>query len=303
MDSLRNIFIAGFSLFFAAAVVMAASFVYFLYSARKSMRQYVRDEYKFRLSRTVYIYLLLFNACLAFGLLYVLQYYGVGFGYVFGVQIVIWLRWLFYVIVGGVYVGIVAYVMTAAPHGPQSFFTVLLYCVAMLCLLAGSLVQQKEAEIFFALFFFVWFAQSTACFFWPLNKITGCRDYVQFRDIVFSEPSVWAIMFRPKPEQQDSAIKLWAFVYRIIFLAQLWISHLGLIITWFLSDSQNFSTVSDLHATFLSYLVFDLILLFPLAIMFCVLTALGVVHRYTRVERATGHKHIAAGPARAHNEV
>lgn len=292
MENLRDIFIVGFSLFFAGAVVTAASFIYFLFSTRKVLRSYSRDEYKFRVAKTVYIYLMLFNACLAFGLLYVLQYYGMGFGYVFGIQIVIWMRWLFYVVVGGVYVGVLAYVMTAPPHGAQSLFTVLLYCVAMFSLFAGSVAQKREAEIFWALFFFVWFIQAIVCLFWPLNKITGCRDFVQFRDIVFSEPKIGAVMFSPKPNETESAITLWAFIYRLFMLVQLLVSHAGLIITWFLSDSQNFSTVSDLHATFISYLVFDCIFLLPLAILFCFLSARGVIHKYTRIERATGHKHI-----------
>lgn len=295
MNNLRDIFIAGCGLFFGTAALTAVAYCYFLYSTRKALRLYSADEFETHFAKSYWIYVAQFNACVAFGALYLLQYYGLGFGTVFTPHIIIWLRWLVYAVVGGVYVGLLAYVMTPRPHGAQSFFACLLYVVAMLTLLYASVTEKREGEIILATLVIFWLAQALALLFWPLNKIAG-RDWQRVRDIVFSEPSVWHLLFRPRPRgERESAIVLWAFIYRLFFVVQLCVSHAGLLLTWFLSDAQGFTDVAGLRQSFLAYLVFDAILLLPLAWFYDILTFMGVVRKFSaRALAEPHHKSIEA---------
>jgi hypothetical protein len=292
MENLRPVFIAGFSLFFAGAVLIGSAYLYFATSTRKAARGYSPEEYVLKMSKSLWVYLTLLNVCLAFGLLYLLQYFGSGLAVKPSFQVVVWLRWLFYVGVGGLLMGLLNYTLTRKPHGAQSFFSLILYMVAMLAVFAATISQHRETQLCWIVGAVVWFLQSLLALFWPLNRICGGSDYARVKDILFSEPPVSHILFPADTKYHEASLTLWAFIYRILLLASLVVSHAGLLVAWFLSDSNDFTHVGGLRATMIAFLVFDLVLVAPFLLLFTVLTAMGVVRKFSATQRTTGHKRI-----------
>jgi hypothetical protein len=292
MEHLRTTLIVGAALFFGGAALIGCAFLHYLWRMRRALREYSAAQYETHVAKTIWIYLVLFNACLAAGLLYMAQYYGQGFSLKSTMEIVVWARWIYYGVVGSLYVGLLAYVLTPAPHGAQSFFAVALYAAAMLLgVYVASLAQTRETELLWILPACFWFLEALALQFFPVNRIFGDALYDRARDVNFSEYSTLRLLFcKTRREQHEAVITLWAFLFRLIFLVQLVVSHLGLLITWFLSDSQAFSDAADLHATLVAYLVFDALLLLPVTALFSVLSFCGVVRRLSARSRDTGHK-------------
>jgi len=297
MENLKPVLIAGFSLFFAGAFFISLAYIHFCYTTRKAISLYDAKEYKIKLSGSIWIYLTLLNACLGFALLYLLQYFGQGFAIRPGFDlpvVIIWLRWLFYTAVGGTYFGLLNYALARKPHGGQSFFSTFSYVISMFAVFSATVSQSMETQACWIAFAVIWFLQAVLGLFWPLNRITGGEEYARMREILSSE-SFTRVLFRSKKDHEAS-VTLWAFIYRLLLLILILVSHTGLIITWFLDDANEFTDISDKYSTLLANLIFDAVLVMPFVALFGVLTFMGVVKKFSATKRSTGQKRIEAHP-------
>lgn len=290
MDRLRPTLIAGIALFYFSAALTAGAFIYYVRQTRARLRYYNREEYEIRWPRTNWIYYTTALSAVAFGQLYLLQFFGQGFFVKPGADVTLWLRWLFYAVIGSVYMGDLAYVMTQRPHDGQSFFCVLLYAASLVSFFGANVSQENDPRI-------VWIAHSMFFFlcavlglFYPENKMAGPK-WAKVKQIIFSEPSVWRVAFRPEGQgQAESSLKIWALAYRVFFLVFVVLSYCGLVVSWFLSDGAGFTHVSDLRVTTITFLVFDLLLIVPFDLLLAALTFAGRTEKFNAVARATGHK-------------
>jgi hypothetical protein len=278
--------LGGVGTFFATTAITAFSFLWFVVVSQKKARDYeeaAHEEYRVKWSKTLWIYLVTFYAASGYGLLYLMQYFGTGFFVkpTHDHSVVFWMRWIFMAVVGSVYIGILAYVMTPRPHGAQSFFAVLLYAMSITAIFFANIIVERSSLISLMFFSIFWFFSAVLLLFFPQNKILG-RKAQKVKQIIFSEPSVWRVAFKPKNHgEHENAITIWALVYRVFFLFFIVINYLGLIVAWFLSDGSEFTHVSGLFSTTVAFLVFDVLLTTPFALLLLVLTVAGVTKKFT----------------------
>lgn len=295
MDTVRLTLISGTGIFFTAALIVRLSFWYYCYKMHSTKCKYTASEYELRLSKTMWLYEAMFNICVGAGILYLLQYYGQGFWPKGPMQIGIWGRWLYYTFAGSAFVATMVYVLSPAPYGPQCFNAVLFYALSMFFgMLPATWSQKSETEAVWVSMACFFFYQCITRLFWPINKIFGDALYYRAKDVNFSETPTAKLLFRPETRQHEANVILWGFILRVIFLVTLVLTHLGMLVTWLLSDSQNFSDTSDLPATLISNLVLDALFILPIVALLAVLTASGAVRLFSVVDLASGHKHIEA---------
>lgn len=273
---------------------MGLAFIHFLWRTRKALHKYSEHEYETHVAKTVWIYLVLFFTNLGAAIVYMAQYYGELITQKDTPQFAVWGLWIFVAVAGSLHVALLAYLLTGSPHGAQSFFAVFLYFVAMYVgMYTASLAPTQETQLLWSLPALFLLLCVLVCFFWPLNKIVGDRIYREARDVNFSEYSTVRLLFgRTRVEQRESVLTLWAFVFRAIVLLQLVVSHCGLLVTFFVSDSQSFTTLVNLRESMICYTFFLALWLVPLAVIFSLLTFFGVVRRLSAVKRQTAHKTV-----------
>jgi hypothetical protein len=294
MDQLTDTLIAGFSVFFIFSAITLLTCAYFVYSTRRAARAFPPEIYDIKWAKSFWIYLSFILATLAFGQLYLLQYFGQGFAIKPNLLVVVWLRWIYVGLIGGIFIGLLNYVMIKKPHGAQSFFSVLFYLLSIGSLYGASLSQSDALRI-------IWIVSSLICFViaiflicWPESRLWG-EDYEAVKQIIFSQESVWCVMTKSLPrEHRESSIKVWAFIYRLILLWQIILTYIGYLINWFLSDSNEFTDIAPLDTSLLVYLILDFFFILPFLVLLISLTFLNVTKKVTAKNKRTGHKHFAS---------
>lgn len=298
MDELNPIFISGIAVFGAGSALISLAFGYFVWSRRQLAKKYAGDEWDIKWSHSLWIYAAAWFACINFMFLYLLQYYAFGFTIKPDLRIGVWLRWFLYALVGGVYMGILNYVMTHRPHGAQSLFSLLTYVLSIVAISFATCAYTEEQRIIFMVYSLVFFIAAILLLVWPDNKI-WTEGYYKVTRLGYSETSIWRIMFGYISEKyHESALIIWAFVYRLFLLINIVLSYVGLVITWFLSDANEFTDVAGLHSTLLSYLIFDIVFIIPFTILFANLTFAGMTKKASigKKDQPGGHRIIESYP-------
>lgn len=269
-------------------------FFYFVWKSREAAKSFDKSIYEVKWAASGWIYFVSIVACLSFGHLYLLQYYDQGFALKPNFLVVIWLRWIYVGFIGALYMGILNYIMTRKPHGGQSFFSTLLYIVSIGALLAATLSQSEITRIIWIITSIVWFFFSVFLLCWPESKLWG-RDYNEVKQIIFSVESIWKVMTDSLPSKhREASIKIWTLIYRIILVIQIVLAYVGYLINWFLSDSNEFTTVGTLDTTILVFLILDLIFIVPFTLLLVYLTFKNVTKKVTARNYENNHKHIAS---------
>ena len=220
MDDLNPIFISGIAIFGAGSALILLAFGYFVWKSRRVAEKYVGMEWEVKWSHSIWIYAAALFACINFMFLYLLQYYAMGFAIKPNLLVVVWLRWFFYALVGGVYMGILNYVMTHKPHGAQSLFSVLTYVLSIVAISFATCAYMEPQRIILMVYSMVFFLVSIVFLVFPNNKI-WTEEYRKVRAIGYSETSIWRIMsgrISDSEKYHESALTLWAFVYRLVLL-------------------------------------------------------------------------------------
>lgn len=296
MDSLRPIFISGISIFGATAVLAAIAQLWFVRKTRQAEKKYSGEMWKVKWSNTQWTYETAFVGSISFMFLYLLQYYGSGLAIKPSLSVIVWLRWLFYGGLGTIYMGILNYAMIEGKHhGAQSFFSILGYAASVFSIFAATVAHTHDSSIVWmsASLFFMLYAVSRV--FWPISKI-WTQDYLKVREVNYSEVPMWRVVLGmvEKGDSHEASIIVWAFSYRCILLSNIILSYLGMVITWFLSDGNEFTDVSDLHSTLLSYLIFDIVFIVPFTALFSGLTFANKTEKLKAKNRESGTVRIEA---------
>lgn len=293
---LSPLFVAGFSICFIVAAAVAFTAAYFYWQRREIAAAFPPDEYRIKFSHSMDIYFLLFAAALAFGLLYLLQYFGYGLYPRHDFSTAIWLRWIFYAVVGGLYMGMLNFVLSEPVRGYQSFWSLFFFIAAYAALYAATISENGAGpRITLAVFTIAFFAVSILALFVPHNKILDA-DYEVALQVAFSERATWRRLLARNLHkgQRELAIRFWHFVYRAAFVTVIVVVFVGLVLTWFLSADNQMSSVASLYATVLSYLIFDMIFIAVPALFFLFLTLMNFTKKMTVTNKESGHRHLEA---------
>lgn len=288
MNNLSDIFIAGFSISFIIAGINGISFFYYVYTSEVLKNKVVNHkELKLKRKKFIWLYLVAFVTSALMGCLYVLQYYGEGILMKPPDLWILPLRWLFLSVIGALYLLLVGFALSSWKHHlGQSFFLVFIFLLSFGSFYEATYAETEKRRIVWASFGIFWFLVDLVIPFFPNSLLF--HDWKEVRDIIYSEPSTWGLMFRPLREKtKESSIKLWSFIFPFMLYLQILIPSLGYIITWFLSDGNEFTDVSNLRATSISNLVFDLIFMGFISSMtlFC-LTVQGMTKKWKIMKRS-----------------
>lgn len=291
MENLSDIFIAGFSISFIIAGISGIAFFYYLYTSEVSKNLVSNHrELKLKRKKFIWLYLVAFASSVLMGCLYVLQYYGEGIVMVPPDLWILPLRWIFLAVIGALNLLLIGFALSSWKHHlGQSFFLVFFWLAFTGFFYWATYAEAEKRKIVWTSFGIFWIlVDLVAIPFFPHSLLF--HDYKEVRDIVFSEPSIWALMFRPLREKtKESSIKLWSFVFPFLLYLQILIPTIGYIITWFLSDGNQFTDTSNLRATSISNLVFDMIFMGFISsmVLFC-LTAQGMTKKWRIIKRLEG---------------
>jgi hypothetical protein len=295
MNELNNILIAGFSIFYIVGAVAIAALCYFVVSSYEAVREFPPEKFKVTWSKSLWLYFVSIFSFLAFGTLYLLQYYGQGFSIKPNLLVVVWMRWVWVLISGGLFLAVLNYVMRSGKNQgtAQAFFSVCFYLLSIGGLLTATLSQSEPLRVIWIVVSIVSFMISILLTCWPDSILWG-ENYQDVKQIMFSQCSMYEILMKSLPRKhREASILLWEFIYRFVILIQICVAYVGYIIIWFLSDSNEFTDVATLNTTMLVYLLMDLLFLVPFTTLFIGLTFANLTKKLTATDKVTGHQHIA----------
>lgn len=290
MENLSDIFIAGFSISFIIAGINGVSFFYYVYTS-EVVREQVSNHKELKLKRKkfIWLYLVAFASSALMGTLYLLLYYQEDLMMIAPDLWILPLRWIFLALIGGLNLLLIGFVLSSWKHHlGQSFFLIFFFLLVCWLFYRATFSELENSKIVWSSMGIFWFLAFLVTPFFPDSLLF--HSYREVRDIVFSEPSIWGLMFRPlRDKTKESSIKLWSFVFPFLLYLQVLIPFIGYIITWFLSDSNRFTDTSNLRTTSISNLVFDMIFMgfIPSILLFC-LTAAGMTKKWKITKRLEG---------------
>lgn len=296
MNQVINVYIAGFSISFIIAALNGVAYFYFLYLTNHTIKALNQEALHIKRSKFHWIYLISFGTSIGMGLLYLIQYYGQGMAMKPNLLFVMTWRWLFIGVIGAFYMGLLSCVLSSGSHHPgQAVFSIFLILLTFLSLYIATISESESLQIVWSTFTIVWFALDWIVLFLPHSLVF--HHWREARQIAHSEPSVWVLMFRPiKEESKEASLKLWSAILPLVLFLQMSIACLGYIITWYLSDGNEFTDVSNFKQTNIANLVFDVIFLFPLWFVVACLTFHGFVEKVAITDPVTNHQYIRAVP-------
>jgi hypothetical protein len=299
--------LAGIGIFGSTTLLVTLAFIYFLRETRHVAMHWSHSEYEIKMSRSIWLYCSSWTISFGATLLYTLQYLSYGFApRADPAMIILWLRWLFYVLFFGVTLYMLANVMShnndnknPNKHEPaggdgQAMFSVLFGVLSALAIYGATVAPTIENSSVLAGTSVILFFVATALLYFPHDKIWG-RQYLEVRDIVFSEHSTWEVMTHSvATKNRENAIVVWSFVYRYLLLVQWVVSYVGMVVIWFLGDGQFFTnTQLDLYQTVDGLLGFDCVFVVPFQLLLVVLTFMSVIKKVSAEHPVTHTVHFA----------
>lgn len=290
MDS--TVFIVGFGFFTASFILLAWVFIYYVYSGYRKIHQYSPEEWEIKWNKSLWFYLSFLVIIMLFMILYMAQYLGQGFAPRPNMMIVAYLRWVIITITGGIMIGSLAYVMFRKPHGGQSFFTVLLYIMAIVFLLPASLSQSGGTRLLWIICSMASFAGTMILFFFPVNKVTG-RDYNAMKESILDDN-----VCDNSSNNDDKVVKIWQFNYKLLYMIHIIIIYIAYLLIWFLSDINEFTTAITFEASMIAYLCFDLLSVLPFVLILGIMTFRHRMRKLELTKRGTDQKLYVNGAYR-----
>jgi hypothetical protein len=214
-------------------------------------------------------------------ILYVAQYLGQGFATRPNMMIVAYLCWVIITLTSGIMIGSLAYVIFRKPHGGQSFFTVLLYIMAIIHNLPASLSQSEGTRLLWIICSMASFVATVILFFFPINKVTG-RDYDATKEIILEDEACLG--------NDDKVVEMWQFNYKLLYMIHIIIIYIAYLLIWFLSDVNEFTTVIGFEPSMIASLCFDLLSVLPFMLILGIMTFRHCMRKLDLTERSTGQK-------------
>ena len=296
VGTVQATFIAGAVIFGVGALITAAIFIYFLWkgyssSALSKSADNVRSVHWLN---SIWVYPCLCTSMLLLTLLYATSATGYGLLVKPNLTIVHWLRWLILAMLGFVFYGCLALILTEEDVSynkekrpflrMQSFFGIFYYIAAYLCIEFASISPTVPSHITWMVCSIIAFIISILLFFFPYNKISVIvpehpHDYALFtgndhgngngRSSPNDQSGVDGVKYSHYSAKLRENI---IYTYRGIFLAMIIISYVYYVIIWFLSNSNDIATAINFRVEMASYLVGDILYIGVFTVVFIVLT-------------------------------
>lgn len=275
MEEIRNIFIGGAVLFGVSAIVVGCIFAYFIAKNYTHVNGNDNNLKHVHWLNSIWIYMVLFTSFLLFTALYSMSATQMGFTVKPNMHVAYWSRWLFLAVIGLIYNGCLAFIMTDDDATwnknnrlymrVQSFFIVLYYVAAILFIYFATGAPNNDSHIVCMVASIVTFIISVLLYFFPYNKMSlnseDPTDYVLFAGN------------RNKKRPVNSELRYNTIMtYRGMFLGFIILSYVVNVIIWFLSTSNDISDVIDFKGQIIAYLVSDIVFIVLFAIALIVLT-------------------------------
>lgn len=265
MEEIRTVFIVGACIFGLSALITGLIFCYFIYNGYAKIDNLlvngqIRAPKNVHWLNSIWIYLVLFTSFLLFTIFYAISATGSGF-YIREPSfcIVQWLRWVVMAIVGLIYNGCLAFIITdedaswnrkSSHHlRAQSFFIVLYYVAYPICILIAAFLYKSEGRVIAIVAAMIAFVISILLYFFPYNKfhIRGeCKhpnDYILYVD---------------RKQQTDCENRSGTIMlFRSLYLVFIIVADVLTFIIWFLSKSNGISTTFDFKTEIIAYFVRD----------------------------------------------
>ena len=255
MDDLVITYTVGACLFGLCALITSGSFGYFVWQGRISA--YNSKDHVHWLS-SIWIYMLLATTFLHLTLMYALNATGYGFFVKTNLHVVNLIRWLTIAVVGTLYQGCLAYILTndhrttyvrmkkkKTAISAQNFFILFYYFVSQIAIFFATITDNHDAHILCMVGSLVSFIISIVLYFFPDNKIALDAD---------GKNSL--VSYNKDVREIEDAI---TFSYRVAFMVLLCLSYALNFIVWFLSRSNDIGDVISLQGEVIAYLVSDFV--------------------------------------------
>ena len=274
--------IVGFTLFIATLVVLGCAFVYYVATAAHSKYARKSELYTVHWDKAGWIYLTFMMVCFLFATMNMAQYLNQGFT-VSGIILSPYLRWVMVAMAGMLEMGTLCFIMTYNIHGyGQRFFATLVYTFALLLFLAAALSETQAQQLLWIICSMASFVAALVLLFFPHNMI---RDH-EFNHGI---SHIWQIFFSEhKRPNKHNIVALYSYGYRVTLLILICVVYLGYLLIWFLSESNQFSTVISVPNSIIAYTVFDYLSVLPFIIFFVVATFTGRNRKLVVTKRSTG---------------
>lgn len=268
MEDLLITYTVGACIFGLASLVTAGTFVYFVWQGRISPNN-SKDHVHWLSS--IWCYMLMCTTFLLLATLYALNAVNYGFYVKMNLHAVNLLRWLVIAVVGSLYQGCLAYILTndhrttyarmkkkKSAIGAQNFFILFFYFLSQVAIFFATITENHDGHIICMVASIVTFIISMVLYFFPDNKIgldaDGPNSIITYNKDV-----------------RDIENKITMF-YRFAFLLLLNLSYLLSFIIWFLSYSNDMSGAVSYLGEAITYLVSDILFFGLFAVLFVSMT-------------------------------
>lgn len=280
LDTIQIASIVGFSLFMLTFAVIAVAGIYYVSSAYHQKLKKRPDLYVVRIDKAGWIYLSYAMICALFAILYMCQYLSQGF-LVNGILLVPYLRWVMVAVAGAIEMGTLTYIMTYNTKSAQRFWVAFIYFLSLALIIGATLSITNPQRLNLIIWSMAAFVFSMGLLFFPDNLIWDAEH----------EMGVWQILFSEKPFlSRHNVIALYSYAYRVVILVQVIVVYVAYIIIWFLTDSNQFSTVISTDNSMIAYTVFDLVGVVPFALFLIYATFAGLTRKVVAVKKdENGH--------------
>lgn len=280
MEALKAIYGTGAGIFGLCALITGGFFIYFVAKGRITAKNIAVDHVHWL--KSIWIYLLLFTNFLLMACLYATNAVGYGFYVKANLHVINVIRWLTLAVVGTLFQGCLAYIMTndhrtwneakkkKSTHvSAQNFFILFYYCLSQAAIFFATITVNRNAHILCMVASIVTFALSVAFYFIPDNKMSIEKGSA--RDHLFMTGMNKAMSSGMR--NIEAAIM---YSYRLSFLVFLILTYVLNYIIWFLSRSNDISDAISLRDEAIAYLVSDFFFLVPFA---CIMIGLTIFYR------------------------
>lgn len=275
MDTIQIASLVGFGLFMASFVVIGLAAIYYVASAYQQKYKKRPELYVVRIDKAGWIYLSYMMICALFAILYMCQYLSQGF-LVNGILLVPYLRWVMVAVAGAIEMGTLTYIMTYNSKSAQRFFAAFIYFLSLALIIGATLSITNPQRLNLIVWSIAAFFFSLVLLFFPDNLIWDAEH----------EMGCWQILFSERPFlSRHNIVALYSYAYRVVILAQVVLVYVAYIIIWFLTDSNQFSTVITTDNSFIAYTVFDLLGILPFAIFLIYATFAGLTRKIIAVKK------------------
>lgn len=270
MLSIDELFISGFSIFIFFALLICASYIYYISHGHKIIKKMIKKEkekgnehYTIYWLKSQWIFITLFTVCFHFTSLYLSMYFHQGIITRLDDAKIMFERWFVLALVGFLYSICISKLMnhtlasSVLSFDAQSFFMTYYHIFAFIYFLLASLSQTKNTRLLWLSYSIISFVISIVLYFFPgdMNKMQYEKE--SDRGISVTEHETKG---------------LHKMKYNLLFLVIISVSYVAYFMVWVLSESNKISTLITFEYEVFFYLIVDLFITIVFSLVIIVTT-------------------------------